>query len=379
MSKIKTAALKEGMMFDAPVFMEGDSLFIPANVPIKQKEIDRLIRWEIHELETEGKPVAAGERPGAAAAPETSSQSKTWQVVQDKAVTQSYAAAVDVLDLIFDDLRANEGIEHDRVDDVVRDLIERVRDNRNDMVQAVLFSDTPGRKLAAGSVNSTVLSIVIGLQLNESGHHINQLATGAYLHDVGMLKVPAEIVDKQGALTPDEVNLIRAHPIHSYKMIGKVLRYPQEIAEIALHHHERWDGTGYPRRLKGGDILLNARILAVAESYAAMVKERPYRDSMIGYHAMKSILSDNGRRFDPGILKAFLASTGIFPIGSIVQLNNSAVGRIVSTHAEAPLRPRVELVIDEDGSRLAEPHTIDLVERKNLFIVKAIDPRTLEG
>jgi hypothetical protein len=80
-----------------------------------------------------------------------------------------------------------------------------------------------------------------------------------------------------------------------------------------------------------------SRIVTVAESYAAMVKERPYRSSMIGYHAMKSILSDNGHQFDPRILKAFLSSAGVFPIGSIVQLNNSAIGRIVSTNAEAPI------------------------------------------
>ena len=228
-------------------------------------------------------------------------------------------------------------------------------------------------------MSSAILSIVIGMQLKITAHHLLQLTVGALLHDAGMLSVPAAIMEKQGKLSAEELTEIRKHPLHSYRVIDKVLRYPQEVAEVALHHHERWDGKGYPRHLRGEDIALNARIVAVAESYAAMVKERPYRSSMIGYNAMKSILSDNGRQFDPRILKAFLSSTGVFPIGSIVQLNNAAIGRIVALNGDAPLRPRVELLVDESGKSLEDPIAVDLLERKNLFIVKAIDPRSLDG
>jgi hypothetical protein len=98
---------------------------------------------------------------------------------------------------------------------------------------------------------------------------------------------------------------------------------------------------------------------------------------MIGYTAMKNVLSDNGRHFDPRVLKAFLESMGIYPIGSIVQLNNSAIGRVVEIHTEAPLRPVIELIIDEYGNSLGERDTIDLLAKKALFIVKAVDPKAL--
>jgi hypothetical protein len=98
---------------------------------------------------------------------------------------------------------------------------------------------------------------------------------------------------------------------------------------------------------------------------------------MIGYSAMRNLLNDNGRHFDPKILKVFLESMGIYPIGSIVQLNNSAIGRVVQTHTEAPLRPAVELIIDEYGNRLGEREVVDLLARKTLFIVKAVDPKSL--
>jgi HD-GYP domain-containing protein (c-di-GMP phosphodiesterase class II) len=192
-----------------------------------------------------------------------------------------------------------------------------------------------------------------------------------------MVKVPKAILKKKEKLSPEEMNLIRTHPIHSYRLITKDLKYPEEIGVIALQHHERWDGQGYPRKLRGEDINLAARILAVADAYISMINNRPHRNSMIGYSAMKNLLNDNGRHFDPKILKVFLESMGIYPIGSIVQLNNSAIGRVVQTHSEAPLRPAVELIIDEYGNRLGEREGIDLLTKKALFIVKAVDPKTL--
>lgn len=373
MKKIKVSELREGMMFDAPVFIEGDSVFIAAGVPIKASEIERLRKWSVLDVETDGKPVSAVATP--AAQPEK----KRWVPGADKKHVMAYLDAVDALDGVLEDIGAQVPVPRERIDSIAQRLIERVRDARNEMVQVVVFTEQPRKRLAASSVSSAILSAVIGMQLKLTAHHLLQLTVGALLHDAGMLSVPAAITEKQGKLSAEDLIEIRKHPLHSYRVIDKMLKYPQEVAEVALHHHERWDGKGYPRHLRGEDIALNARIVAVAESYAAMVKERPYRSSMIGYNAMKSILSDNGRQFDPRILKAFLSSTGVFPIGSIVQLNNSAIGRIVSLNAEAPLRPRVELLVDETGKNLDEPVSVDLLERKTLFIVKAIDPRSLDA
>jgi len=170
---------------------------------------------------------------------------------------------------------------------------------------------------------------------------------------------------------------MRTHSALGYRIISKDLKYPVEIARAALEHHERWDGKGYPRRLTGEDIGLFSRIVTVADAYEAMVSERPYRNSMIGYTAMRAILSDNGKHFDPQVLKSFLESMGIFPVGSIVQLNNSSIGRVSENHPEAPLRPKLDLLIDELGNRLEGHEALDLLTKKALFIVKAIDPKTI--
>jgi HD-GYP domain-containing protein (c-di-GMP phosphodiesterase class II) len=168
------------------------------------------------------------------------------------------------------------------------------------------------------------------------------------------------------------------HPVYSYKVITKEMKYPEDIGAIVLQHHERWDGHGYPQRLSAENISITARIVTVADAFDAMVSARPYRSPMIGYVAMKNILSDNSRRFDPQILKVFIKSMGIYPIGSIVLLNDSSIGRVVSTHPEAPLRPKLQIIIDRHGKEYPRNgKVVDLSEVKSLFIARAVDPNDL--
>jgi len=188
-------------------------------------------------------------------------------------------------------------------------------------------------------------------------------------------------VGKKGALEPVELDKIKAHTIHSFRIISREMKYPQEIGMIALQHHERWDGEGYPKGIAGSKISLYSRIVAVADAFEAMISRRPYRNSMIGYAAMRALLSDNGRRFDPEVLKVFIKCMGIYPLGSVVLLSNSCIGRVVETNPDAPLRPKVKIMIDRDGAMVPndQGEIVDLDAAKNVFIAKAVDPRNLAG
>ena len=373
MRSIPTTDLRDGMKFDKPVYMDGENVFVPPGVPIRQKDIDRLLRWEIQEVLTEGALLGNTESKTTPAVEETGFQ----DLSADKRSLDAYLRAIDEYEHIANAVAQGETVDRVKIDAVVNLLLERLRDGKNEMIQLILMGGRIERKIAAGVINVTILSTIMGTVLKFTSHRLIQLATGALLHDIGMVKVPKAILAKKEKLTAEELNQIRTHPIHSYRVISKELKYPEEIGLIALQHHEHWDGQGYPRKMKGEDINLAARIVAVADSYIAMINNRPHRGSIIGYSAMKNVLNDNGRHFDPKILKVFLESMGIYPIGSIVQLNNSAIGRVVETHMEAPLRPTVELIIDEYGNKLGEREVVDLMAKKGVFIVKAVDPKTL--
>jgi HD-GYP domain-containing protein (c-di-GMP phosphodiesterase class II) len=372
MKSIRTSDLRDGMRFDKPVYVDGENVFVPPGIPIRQKDIDRLLRWEIAEVRTDGAPVTGEEKP---AEPPTLESTIVKDLPSDKRNLDVYLRAIDEYEHVAGAVVHGEELDRAKIDATVSALLDRVKEARGEMIQLILMGGRVERKIAAGVVNVTILSTIMGTVLRSAGHRLIQLATGAFLHDIGMVKVPKAILKKKEKLTAEELNQIRTHPIHAYRIISKELKYPEEIGVIALQHHERWDGQGYPRHLRGEDINLASRIVAVSDAYIAMINQRPYRNSMIGYSAMKNVLSDNGRHFDPKILKAFLESMGIYPIGSIVQLNNSAIGKVTEIHTEAPLRPVVELIIDEYGNHLSEREAIDLLAKRALFIVKAVDPK----
>jgi HD-GYP domain-containing protein (c-di-GMP phosphodiesterase class II) len=373
MKTIKVSNLHPGMKFDQPVFIEGDNVLVPPGVAIKDKDIERLNRWDIEEVFTEGSEIVEAAAEAAAKLKE----SPTWLPPREEKYLKIYRSAVEKVDAIFQDIADGTYLNHEPIDSVVKEMLDVLRQSKNEIIQLILLGEWVERRLSVSAVNCMIISAVIGNTMRLASHRLLQLATGALMHDVGMLKVEKGILEKQGRLSSEELTQIRTHPVMGYQIISKDMKYPEEIALVALQHHEHWDGRGYPRSLKGEDITLFARVVTVADAYEAMVSERPYRNSMIGYSAMKNVLSDNGRHFDPQVLKAFLESMGVFPIGSIVQLNNSSIGRVSENHAEAPLRPKVEILIDEFGTQIEGTEVLDLLSKKNLFIVKAIDPKMI--
>ncbi len=363
------------MRFDAPVYIDEKNILVPPGIPIKEKDIERLKRWEIGSVHTNGKQITEMEE----SAPEKASTDMLFELEpEEKKCFDIYIQALTQLTEVFTDIRKQTKITHDKIDRIVNDLFQHVKEYKNQMIQLVLQADKHADDLITNSVNCTIISIVIGFILKIISHKVLLLATGALLHDVGMLRIPEEIVNKKDDLLPKELNMIKTHPIYSYTIISKELKYTDEIAQIGLYHQERWDGHGYPKQLKKDTIPLFARIVAVADSYVAMVKGRPYRSHMIGYDAIKTIISDNFKRFDPNVVKAFLKGMGIYPIGSIVLLNNGAIGRVVEINGEAPLRPKLEIIIDETGEKLQESRKFDLLKRGDNFIVRAIDKKTLQ-
>ena len=125
--------------------------------------------------------------------------------------------------------------------------------------------------------------------------------------------------------------------------------------------------------------MFEARIVSVADAFEAMVSERPWRNSMIGYEAMRSILSDNQRRFDPEIVKIFIRAMGLYPVGSLVLLSDGSIGRVISSSEDAPLRPEVIILINSTGREYKGDTgpSIDLLNNKNLFIARALDIKSL--
>jgi HD-GYP domain-containing protein (c-di-GMP phosphodiesterase class II) len=416
MKKILVKDLKEGVVFSEPVYIDGENILVPANVAVRKKDIARLNAWGIEAVETEGEPVAAHQKGKKAAGgddsktqgqtdrdpaddspadksptnknpADKSSESRKKpssmislpEVQENKGAYRSYLNLIERMDEVCNNIASGVAMEARSIDNISGRLLQSVRGERNSFIGYILGGEIKGHDMAKSLVNSAILSALIALELKMPNHKVLQVVTGALLHDVGMLRVPKEIVEKRGGLSDSELQRIQSHTLYAYKIVNKELLYPEEVGLVVLQHHERWDGEGYPRRLSGTAIDIGARIVSVADAFEAMVSKKPYRNSMMGYQAMKNLLSDNLRRFDPDVIKAFIQTMGIYPIGSIILLNSGALARVIDVQPTAPLRPTIRILADEFGNAFKNESgdMIDLLVEKSLFIARAVDPKEI--
>ncbi|RME41228.1 MAG: HD domain-containing protein [Planctomycetota bacterium] len=192
---------------------------------------------------------------------------------------------------------------------------------------------------------------------------------GGLLHDIGMLRVPLSIRQAARPLTEREWHEVRRHPLHSLDMLASVRGLPQLVKMIVYQVHERSDGSGYPRGRRDAHLHQLSKIVGVADAYAAMTRERPYRPAMAPYEAARTILYEGAQgRFDRSIVRAMLDTVSLFPIGSRVVLSNGAAARVLRAVPGLHTRPVVE-ELGGDGSPTG--HIIELAQNDHLRIVSA--------
>jgi putative nucleotidyltransferase with HDIG domain len=184
---------------------------------------------------------------------------------------------------------------------------ERLTDSYEATLQALTRAlDTRDEETEEHSQRVKRYSQLIAQQLRLSAKEIEDIGRGALLHDIGKIGVPDAILLKPGRLTDAERMLMRKHPEIGYRMIAHI-PFLAEAAQVVLHHHEAFDGTGYPSRLSGSNIPLGARIFAVADAFDALTTDRPYRKALRVELALEEIARCRGTQFDPQIVDAFLA------------------------------------------------------------------------
>jgi putative nucleotidyltransferase with HDIG domain len=201
------------------------------------------------------------------------------------------------------------------------------------------------------SVGVCVLSVVTGMALGLDDLKLKTLAMGAILHDIGKSLSPG----------PE-------HTIHGFEILrnNKILNIM--VGHVAYQHHEKYDGTGYPRQLKGEDIHLFAAITGVANFYDNLVTNLNPEKRLYPYQAIELVVAESGRSFHPEIVKAFSRNIAPYPVGTAVRLNNGAVGVVVSVPRNYPTRPVVKIVTNHVGVLLTTFPEVDLLQEKTLFI-----------
>ncbi|MFC1891618.1 HD-GYP domain-containing protein [Thermodesulfobacteriota bacterium] len=218
------------------------------------------------------------------------------------------------------------------------------------------------------TVDVTFTSIKVGKGMGYDTKMLLRLGLAAFLENVGMYKIPEGILKRTGKLEPEEIKLIKSHPQISFEILGRLGDRYQWLSEVALQIHERLNGSGYPQGLKGDSISELAAIIGLVDTYVAMIKSRPYREKFVQTDAIKSIVDASKGLFPPRVLKVFLTQISLFPVNSLVALNNKSIGRVISTDKDKPLRPVIELMYDGSGRKIENRQVIKLSENPLLYI-----------
>lgn len=251
----------------------------------------------------------------------------------------------------------------------VHSILHDIRSNRHAM--AVLM-DMNGydNYTFKHSLNVTFYTLAIAVQHNFNEQQLNILGLGAILHDIGKLCIPEPLLKKDGKLTYGEFDLIKKHTSEGFNMLRKMESIPLLSAHCAYQHHERLNGTGYPRGLYAQDIHIFGKILAIADVFDAMTTNRPYRNAYLPHVALEQIHAGSGTLFDHGLIQIFRENVSMYPIGMEIKLSTGFKGIIVDQNAQMPIRPVVRLLTDEQDNDLVELKEIDLSKELSVSIVE---------
>jgi putative nucleotidyltransferase with HDIG domain len=290
-------------------------------------------------------------------------------------IKKTYQNAILGIKQIMNDIRKGKTIEGRKVFNIAEKIVDTIKINKNILLSLIndfALYENEEDYLYQHSINAAILAASLGVAFGYGESELADLCASTLLHDIGILKVPKEIIMKPSKLTKEEDDQIKKHPDYGLELLDQVKAPPKSASEVIHQHHERIDGTGYPEGKKGKEISKYAKIVAIVEVYEALTHPRPYHRN-IPYEGAKMIVQEADASFEPELVKLFLNHITPYPPGSYVLLNNNEIGRVISINEGLPLRPAVEIVVDAEGNPPEKSKTVDLSKSPVLNIKRALE------
>jgi HD-GYP domain-containing protein (c-di-GMP phosphodiesterase class II) len=244
----------------------------------------------------------------------------------------------------------------------------------------VLFSTLKDREdLIDKALHVSVYMVALARFLEMSEEDLEMAGLVGLLLDVGKLKIPSEVLAKRERLTPEELVLVRSHVTHSVAILDATPGISPEVVRAVAMHHERYDGSGYPKGLRGDELGLIASIAGLVDTFVGLTSKRPYASPVAPSNALNMLHKWRGTAFHPILVEQFIRCIGIFPVGAVVELNSGEVAVVIAQNLEKRLQPRIMVVRDAAGNPLRPQKLLDLSKAPK---VNAEEPyrirRTLE-
>ena len=287
--------------------------------------------------------------------------------MEERRATDVYRRAEQELTSLASAVQRQDPLEMAALSALARDIADAI--GRNDQLVVQALAGPSGSTLITNLVNVSILATKVGSGLGYYGQELERLTLAGLIHDIGLFAVPPSVVTKSGRLTQEERTLIEQHPELGYQLIRKLGSEWDWLAQIVRQAHERWNGRGYPNRLKGRDIHEMAQIIGAVDIFDALVTPRPYRRRFFPHEAVRELLVAERSAFPREIVKALVEQLSAYPLGTLVRLTTGEVGAVVGINVQFPLRP----VVAVDMDRGADRREIDLSASPLVSIIETVE------
>jgi HD-GYP domain-containing protein (c-di-GMP phosphodiesterase class II) len=375
MKSIPLSDLVANRYFDQPVFLDNGFLLLTPDSPVTPDLVKRLQKWKFSQVLTDGNakdlPSYLSGATQSGLGPQTIDEG-IHETEQAGAARKFYTDFTSFASVIFARYSADGVLNLAEVTEWIKKAITMVHDNRDFLLRCFDVGADGDRYLITHAVNSTILALAVSDYLKNPPHRLIELGNACLLHEIGMFKLPVDLRRSSKSLTAEERKAMMTHTVLGYRIL-KGFSAPENVALAALEHHERIDGSGYPRSLTPPGITDYALIIGVVCSYDAMVSRRPFRAGTLDGHAtILDLAQKNRRQYDEKILRALVYTLSVYPVGTAVQLSNKSRGIVTKTDPTKPRCPIVRVLVDPEGTTLAEPQLIQVSDGQGLTITAAL-------
>lgn len=269
----------------------------------------------------------------------------------------------------FEKITKSSTVEIDDLRKPIENMITEILNNEKILVSLNDINSKDDYTLSH-SVSTTVYSLLMAKRLNYSHVLMEKLAEGVLLHDIGKILIDSKILLKEGTLTESEYEKIKEHPVLGYNLLRTNSFLSEASRIIALTHHERIDGLGYPYGLSNKELTEFSKISSIADVYDALTSDRCYRPKWSARAAMDYLIEHSGTRFDTELVAMFIQQIAVYPNGSTVRLSTGALGIVEKQNNHVPLRPIIRVITDPKGN-IIPYYSLDLLVDLSITITES--------
>ena len=272
-----------------------------------------------------------------------------------------YKSCEEAVTHALDNLRLEGDIDSQQLTGAVSSMTDSIQRNPDAMMLLNTLRQKGAYELGR-AMDTSILMITFGRFLQFSKERLDVLGLAGMLLDVGKTRLPDAVLKKKEMLTPDEYELVKSHVMHSVELVREAKGLPRGVDEIVELHHERQDGSGYPKGLKGDEISIDGAVAALVDSFSALTSARPYAAQASPSNALSLMHKLRTTLFHEALVEQFIQCIGIYPVGSAVELNTGEVGIVIAQNLVRRLQPRVMVILDSAWRPLHPQLIIDLVK-----------------